>query len=213
MLDLLLVRHGETLWNRERRVQGQSRNPLSDLGVKQARRLGVRLMDETSNHTFDHVYSSDLPRALQTASLALPGTDPVQDARLREISRGVLEGKIDADLTPEEVKIREVMRRDRHGYRPEGGENFADVSARVKAWLADLPPEGRVIAFTHGGVVHTVLRLVLDAPGPTPWDFAVNNASLTRVYFYDGRFPNGRATIVAVNDHAHLSGKENLWSF
>ena len=142
-------------------------------------------MDET----FDHVYSSDLPRALQTASLALPGADPVQDARLREISRGVLEGKIDADLTPEERDIREAMRRDRHGYRPEGGENFADVSARVKAWLGDLPPEGRVIAFTHGGVVHTVLRLVLDAPGPTSWDFAVNNASLTRVYFYDGRFP------------------------
>ena len=208
MLELVLVRHGETLWNRERRVQGQSPNPLSDLGIKQARRLGVRLMDETFDRTFDRVYSSDLPRALQTARLALPEADLVQDARLREISRGVLEGKIDADLTPEEVGVREAMRRDRYGYRPQGGENFADVAARVGAWLDDLPPEGRVIAFTHGGVIHAALRLVLDAPGATSWDFAINNASLTRILFYDDR-----ATIAGMNDHAHLLGRENLWSF
>ncbi len=208
MLELVLVRHGETLWNRERRVQGQSPNPLSNLGLKQARRLGVRLMDETFDRTFDRVYSSDLPRALQTAELALPGVDAIQDARLREISRGILEGKIDADLTPEEARVREAMRRDRYGYRPQGGENFADVAARVGAWLSSLPEEGRVIAFTHGGVVHTVLRLILDAPGATSWDFAVNNASLTRILFYDGR-----VTIAGVNDHAHLLGRENLWSF
>ena len=208
MLELVLVRHGETLWNRARRVQGQSPNPLSDLGVKQARRLGVRLMDESFERTFDHIYSSDLPRALQTAQLALPGVDAVQDARLREISRGVLEGKIDADLTPEEVKVREAMRRDRYGYRPQGGENFADVAARVKSWLDDLPLEGRVLAFTHGGVIHAVLRLVLDAAGATSWDFAINNASLTRILFHDDR-----ATIAGVNDHAHLLGRENLWSF
>lgn len=204
MLELWLVRHGETLWNRERRIQGQSRNPLSEKGIKQARRLGVRLLEEA----FDTVYASDLPRALQTAHLALPGAEITQDTRLREVSRGVLEGKIDAELSPEEVRVREEMRRDRYGYRPERGENFADVAARVQAWLDDLPKESRVVTFTHGGVIHTTLRLVLETPGPTAWDFAVNNASITRFYFH-----SGRVTIGGVNDHAHLAGREDLWSF
>jgi len=203
-LELWLIRHGETLWNRERRIQGQQQNPLSELGVKQARRLGVRL----EGGTFDAVYCSDLKRAVQTAELALPGVTPCFDKRLREISRGVLEGKVDADLTPEELRVREEMRSDRYAYRPPGGENFADVWARVSDWLGDLPREGKVVAVTHGGVIHSVLRILLDASGPTTWAFAVNNASITRV-----RLEEGRATLLTVNDHAHLLGRENLWSY
>ena len=74
VLELWLIRHGETDWNRERRIQGQRQNPLSALGIKQARRLGLRLEAET----FDKVYSSDLKRALQTAQLAVPDADICQ---------------------------------------------------------------------------------------------------------------------------------------
>ena len=202
VLDLWLIRHGETDWNRERRIQGQQQNPLSALGVKQARRLGLRLESET----FDKVYSSDLKRALQTAQLALPDADICQDKRLREISRGVLEGRTKEEMSEEEAQLYKEMRRDPLNNRPPGGENFRDVNVRVEDWLADLPKEGKVVAFAHGGIVHTRLHLLLGSS--KTWSFAVNNTSITRLLIREGH-----TTFSFVNDHAHVMGRESVWSY
>ena len=195
------MRHGETNWNRERRIQGQQQNPLSDLGIKQARRLGLRLEAET----FDKVYSSDLKRALQTAQLAVPGTGIDRDERLREISRGVLEGHTKDEMTGEEVQLYKTMRQDPFNNRPPDGENFQDMNARVEDWLRSLPEEGKVAAFTHGGVIHTSLHLLLGSSDA--WSFAVNNTSITKLLVGEGH-----TTISFVNDHAHLTGRDNVWS-
>ena len=201
MLDLWLIRHGETNWNREGRIQGQTDVPLSDLGVKQARRLGMRLEAEA----FDKVYSSDLKRALQTAQLAMPDANICQDKRLREISRGVLEGCTKEEMTEEEAQLYETMHQDPFNNRLPGGENFQDFNARVKDWLGSLPQEGKIAAFAHGGIVHTSLHLLLGVSDA--WTFAVNNASITKLLIEENY-----TTIAFVNDHAHVMGRDNVWS-
>lgn len=201
-LDLWLVRHGETDWNRERRTQGHSPNPLSELGVKQARRLAQRL----SGEPFNCVYSSDLERALQTARIVFPARDLIQDVRLREIGRGVLEGTTDAERTEEQRALLCHVRDDRLVRRPPGGENFQDVIDRVGAWLADLPERGRVIAFTHGGVIHASLHRLVGYS--SSFSFAFNNTGISRLVL-----EQDHTTISFLNDHAHLRGREDLWSF
>ncbi|CAN5863556.1 histidine phosphatase family protein [soil metagenome] len=201
-LDLWLIRHGETDWNRERRAQGHSHNPLSELGIKQARRLAQRLEPET----FDRVYSSDLERALQTARIVFPDCEIVQDARLREIGRGILEGTTDAERTEDQRALLHHVRGDRLVRRPPGGENFQDVVDRVGSWLADLPERGKVIAFTHGGVIHAALHRLVGYS--STFSFAFNNTGISRLVL-----AQDHTTISFLNDHAHLKGREDLWSF
>jgi len=90
MTQLILIRHGETLWNTERRMQGQLDSPLTERGLWQAQQLGLRLKDEP----FTTLYSSDLPRAARTAEqiAIVTGHDILTDERLRERHFGVFEG-------------------------------------------------------------------------------------------------------------------------
>ena len=201
-LDLWLIRHGETHWNREGRTQGHSQNALSELGIKQARRLGMRLESET----FDQVYSSDLKRALQTAAIAFPQRDISHDKRLREIGRGSLEDTTDAERSDEQRKLPQYIRGERLTRRPPGGENFQDVIDRLESWLEDLPKHGKVAAVTHGGVVSAALHRLVGYE--KRFSFAVNNTSITRLVLEDGH-----TTMSFVNDHSHIRGREDLWTY
>src|SRR5690606_37293291 len=90
MAQLILIRHGETLWNTERRMQGQLDSPLTERGLWQARQLGERL----KSLPFVSLYSSDLPRARQTAQRIadVTGHQIIDDLRLRERHFGLFEG-------------------------------------------------------------------------------------------------------------------------
>lgn len=196
-LELWLIRHGETDWNRGGRIQGQSESTLSERGRRQAEQLALRLADTE----FDHVYCSDLGRAHQTALLALPGRRLELDPRLRELAGGIFEGKTVAEMTPAERELREkVVQGDIH-VRPEGGESYADLLVRVQGWLAELPASGRVACVTHGGFIHTALRVALNqlddwSRGPS---LATDNTSITELWF-----TAGTTVIRRMNDHAHL---------
>ena len=195
MLELWLIRHGETDWNAQYRIQGQQHNALSELGVRQARRLGRRLAKEQ----FDEVYCSDLKRTVQTAELAFPGRKLVFDRRLREISRGVLEGNLGADLVGEQRDAYTAMQRDVLNVRPPGGENYRDLAARVVPWLESLPESGRVAAVTHGGVVYTLLHHIVGVAWAANWRFSADNTGITRL-----RLKAEMTRLVSVNDTAHL---------
>lgn len=197
MLELWLVRHGETMWNRERRMQGHSDVPLSDVGVKQAEHLAARL----ARHTFDVVYASDLQRAFQTARIVVPEQEIRVDARLREINLGRFEGKVWADIPAEEQPLILQWYRGPVDARVPGGESNDDLYARVKAWLADLPPEGRAVAFTHGGTIGSILYTVTGRPPEGSWSFRLENTSITRLLITPDHI-----TIHTVNDAAHLEG-------
>ncbi|HMB77882.1 MAG TPA: histidine phosphatase family protein [Kiloniellaceae bacterium] len=153
---IYLLRHGETLWNRQGRLQGQQDSPLTARGVAQARANGRRLRQGIGDPAAWSIVSSPLGRCWQTAVLVAEslGLDPDSirfDARLMEIGYGVWEG-----LTFEEIRARyptlwRARQEDRWHFSVPGGESYAALAARATAWLADCDPAARLIAISHGG--------------------------------------------------------------
>ena len=196
-LELWLIRHGETFWNAEGRIQGHLNSDLSDLGVKQAKQLGERLKGEV----FDVVYSSDSDRAMQTAGFALPSAELVLDERLREISFGLVEGKTHAELNDEELAWFAHYREDPYNHSIPQGESWKMHIARLADWMSDLPSSGRVIAFSHGGSVRAALFSIVGHPKRYEWNMSFNNTGITKL-----RLSKETKMILSVNDTAHLEG-------
>ena len=171
---LYLVRHGETDWNAQRRIQGRTDIPLNDRGREQARRSGELL----ARRTWDAVVSSPLSRALETATiiadqLGLPA--PSTDGRLIERDYGESEG----------MDIAEVDRRFPKGTDPEGRETPEEVATRALAALLDIAeayPDQAVVVVAHGGLI----RQVLNAVTPGVRRPAITNGSIHSFSHTDG---------------------------
>lgn len=193
MTTLILIRHGETLWNTERRMQGQLDSPLTERGVWQACRLGERLQ----SMPFAALYSSDLPRARLTAQriAEVTGHAIIDDLRLRERHFGLFEGMTRAEMEKHDAEIyARFMSRDPH-YAVPGGESPAGFFGRCRTALEELAARhaGQTIAVvTHGLVLDAAYRaasgLALDAPRPVP----LVNASLNWFDCDGGRWSAGR---------------------
>jgi len=150
---IVLVRHGETFWNREGRIQGHTESDLTPLGLRQAEAMAAVVGDLVRRDGGDgwRLVSSPIGRARRTAERVAGATGlPIEvDARLAEISCGEWEGKLRADIAhhhPEAFASREWF------FGAPGGETFEDVTARAVDWLGSLPPEPerRIIAVSHG---------------------------------------------------------------
>ena len=192
MKELWWIRHGETAWNLDARIQGSSDVELNETGIRQARALAPRL----ENVAFDAVYASDLARAHRTAALASPGAVVRTDPRLRELSHGVLEGARWAELTDEQAAMARHWQEDPVRRRlPGGGESYDDMTARVAAFVGDLPAEGRFAAFSHGGTIRSALYAILGHPNGSAWRVAIDNCSVTRL-----RYDDRGVTILALNE-------------
>ena len=202
MTQLILIRHGETGFNREGRFQGWIDAPLNEHGRRQAERLAVQLAHER----IDALYCSDLLRARQTAAPAAAALGlPVQaDARLREQGFGVLEG-----LTPAEARERQPEALDgwcryQADIAPPGGESMRAFHDRVVGAVRDIAARragGRIAVVTHGGVLDMVWRaahgLLLDGPRACP----IPNTGLNRV-----TVDAERLDISGWGEDAHLAG-------
>jgi probable phosphoglycerate mutase len=145
--ELWIVRHGETPASRGRTLAGWTDVPLTPHGEEQAAALRPILEAER----FDGVWSSDLLRTVTTARLAWG--EPRQDARLRELHFGALEGV--AYETMDREWLEGLLRFE--GFRAPEGESFAELRERVMSFVDGLLP-GRHLLFTHGGVVRTLAR-------------------------------------------------------
>ncbi len=183
MTELILIRHGETDWNRELRFQGQLDVPLNATGLEQARRVADRL----ATLSLDALVSSDLQRALQTAqALAgrFPHLSPLLESGLREQHFGCVEGLCVPEIQQQHAQAwAQWVRFDEH-YAFEGGECMLDFHARVLATLRGLAERhaGQTVAVvTHGGVLDMVYRsaLGLSLSGPRVSD--IPNAGINRV--------------------------------
>ena len=158
MTTLLLVRHGETDWNRGGRWQGHADAPLNERGREQARALA----DELGGQHVAAVYSSDLARARETAEIiaARLGRPVAVDPRLREVDVGGWSG-----LTTEEIRERfpeEVGRwlDSDPAHTFDGGESYAVMGERVVAALEEIAarhPDGQILVVLHGGPIRAVL--------------------------------------------------------
>lgn len=187
MTRMILIRHGETLWNTERRMQGQLDSPLTERGLWQARQLGIRLRSEA----FSALYASDLPRAARTAEqiAAATGHGILSDERLRERHFGLFEGLTQAEMQARDAEAYErFMSRD-PDYAVPGGESPAAFFARCRTALEDIArrhADETIAVVTHGLVLDSAYRaatgLPLQAQRPVP----LVNASLNW-FDFDGR--------------------------
>ena len=157
-MKLYVVRHGESESNRDKRFSGWSQVHLTEQGRRDAQRAGEML----AGLHFDRVYASDLPRALETARIALPGCEPEQRAQLRENNVGAFQDRPVAQCREEygELCDRCVLERD---FTPVGGENRAMMFARVASFMREMEAsDARSIAvFCHEGTIKRMLDYVL----------------------------------------------------
>ncbi len=201
---LMVIRHGETAWNREKRMQGTTDTPLSGVGREQARALARRL----AGRAFAALYSSDLARAWETARAIaeLTGREAVADPRLQERRFGIFEG-----LTAEEIVARYPEEHARFAsrdldYAVPGGESAREFTGRCIGCLAEIAgrhPGREVVVVTHGLVLDSLYRAAhgLDhgARRPVP----LINASLN-VFGYAG----GAWRLELWGDISHLSADQ-----
>jgi probable phosphoglycerate mutase len=197
---LMLVRHGQSTWNREHRIQGQLDPPLADEGRLQAELLARRL----AGRRFAAFYSSDLKRALQTAEAIgdVIGLQPTPTPGLREIFLGEWEG-----LRADELAGRFPEAWARWNQKPDwdlvpGGEGAAVFEARVAVAIDaihDRHPHEDVLVVTHGGVIQVALHRVIGRSSYGLFAFKVQNASISLLERSDGR-----TIIGGSNDISHL---------
>lgn len=198
-MRLLLVRHGITAHNVEKRYTGHADVALTALGHRQAQAVGKRLASEA----LDVVVSSDLQRARETAH-AIAGYHglPVwEDADLREIALGVWEGSTFAEVAARDVDL--VARRDIDPTcTPDGGETFSQVRDRVvralERWRTQYP-QATMVWVTHGGLISVLLCHLLGIDLKHRRQFRHYNASITE---FD--LSRDYAILVRLNDTAHL---------
>jgi probable phosphoglycerate mutase len=197
---LIAVRHGQTDWNQQARVQGHTDIALNAEGRTQAARLAGALVGEP----LAAVYSSDLRRALDTARpLARAcGASLATHAGLRERAFGRFEGLLLADIErrwPDAA--RRLQRRD-PDYAPEEGETLREFHARCVATARELAaahPGQAIVLVAHGGVLDSLYRAAAHVPLDAPRSWVVANASINRLLVSEGRF-----ALVGWNDDAHL---------
>jgi probable phosphoglycerate mutase len=207
--EFLLVRHGETSWNAQGRIQGHLDSPLNEEGLAQAMLLGEYL----GNERIEALYSSDLGRALQTAQpIADRSRRPaIADPRLRERKLGVFQGLTSAEcerLHPE--LYARFHRRDPELVIP-GGESIRQVYARVSALLEDLARAHageRIVLVTHGGILDAAYRFVNRLALDRARDFPIYNASVNRLE-HDG----GSWRVARWGDISHLTRDASLDDF
>ncbi len=176
---ICIIRHGETAWNAEGRVQGQTDVPLSALGEAQARALGEALAGER----FAALYASDLARVRQTAAPAARalGLEPRLDADLRERHYGKFETLTYAEARERHPADYQRFRDREPGYDFGSGESLQAFNARAIACIGAIARRHSgeaVLVFTHGGVLEMVHRHARGSGLTAPRDFEIPNAAI-----------------------------------
>ena len=200
---IVAVRHGETVWNAETRMQGQLDTALSARGRWQARRAAAALAHEA----FDAAFASDLARAFDTATAIVAGRPlrVVPDAGLRERSCGIFQGSTYAEIDARWPAEAARWRRHDPDFGPEGGETFRAFSARAVAAVTAIARSqaGRsILIVSHGGVLDCLYRAAsrIDLNAPRSWQ--LGNAAINRLLWTAQGF-----TLVGWSDTSHLDGE------
>jgi len=198
---ILAIRHGETLWNVDSRIQGHLNIGLNDTGRWQAERLGMALKDEP----IAAIYASDLSRAHDTAlAVSRHNGVPVQaEPGLRERSFGEFEGRTFAEIETELPEQAKRWRQRDPSFTPAGGESLLMLEARVLSVagrLAAQHPGEQIALFAHGGVMDILYRAAtrLDLQAARTW--ALGNTAINRLLWSPEGF-----SLVGWADVQHLS--------
>lgn len=207
-MRLIWIRHGETLWNREFRLQGTSDVDLSDRGFLQSRQLAASFRDKA-----DKIYSSPLSRTRDFAAALADRFDlkPVVLDELREMSFGLWEGQRYEDMTPSMQKLFEEWCLDPVNVRPPQGESAAGTVGRVKTAVgkitASLQTGETAAIITHGGVIRIAVPMLMEFPLVTAARLQIDTASVTVMEYLAGHW-----RLVRLNDTCHLIRNEDCGS-
>jgi probable phosphoglycerate mutase len=202
MTRFIVVRHGETQWNVEERIQGHGDSPLTEKGLEQAEAIAGRLAGEP----FDALVASDLGRAMRTA-LAIArrcGHRVIADARLRERGFGAGEGMTYAEIDRAWPDVFSRERETDPDFAIPGGESRRQFHTRVRDAFMALAREHegrRVAVVAHGGVLAVLYRVIHDIPVGRPHAVPISNASYNAVAFAADAW-----ALEAWDDVAHLPG-------
>ncbi|ORT99533.1 Phosphoglycerate/bisphosphoglycerate mutase [Anaerovibrio sp. JC8] len=204
MTKIVLVRHGQTVWNKLGKYQGQADIDLSEVGKEQAKLLGESFPVEG----VDAVFSSPLVRAMETAeAIAAPLNLPVTSCQeFCEISFGKWEG-----LTYDEIHASWPKEHDLLFTRPDElicpeGEGFVQVQQRAAAKMESLikeNPDKTIVIVAHGGVIRTLLCHALGMPLKNMWRIRQDNTAVSIVTAY-----NEGMTVELMNSTVHLTGSK-----
>ncbi|MFB6296191.1 MAG: histidine phosphatase family protein [Halobacteriales archaeon] len=205
MSTIVAVRHGETTWNRQQRLQGWAPASLTDLGREQASQLGAALAE---GYDVDRILSSDLYRAEETTDILLEHVDaPVTfESAWRERDLGVYQGLQSEEMSERfpEYDLGASSREAAHR-RPERGESLVDVRERViERWettLADCEPGETILVVTHGGPIRLLLGHLKDLDiVETITEQSQGNCSINE---FEVDHETGAVRIVRENDTSH----------
>lgn len=189
---LYFIRHGQTDWNKERKMQGQSDIPLNENGRQAAIEAGKKL----ANTKIDLAFSSPLKRAKETAKLVLAGRNIpiIEDARIEEISFGVCEGMIGRDENKQPVGcFAEFFAHPELYKAPEKGEDAKMLCARTWNFLEDITTrkelqDKSILIATHGAALQSMMLWVKKEPISEFWKSGLKkNCSITKVGVKDGQ--------------------------
>jgi broad specificity phosphatase PhoE len=197
-MELILVRHGETLWNKEGRVQGTSDIELSDTGRDQARRLALVLKDRP----LDALYASPLKRALETASLIneYHGLTIETDRGLMEMDQGDFEGQPFKELMAKEKDFLKHWISDPASVTMPRGESFLDVQARSWPVVERIAARGQnALVVSHNFAIAAILCRIRNIGLSQFRSTCVDTASKTLIRVEDGLF-----SVESLNDRSHL---------
>jgi 2,3-bisphosphoglycerate-dependent phosphoglycerate mutase len=202
---ILLVRHGETDWNATGRLQGQSDTPLNMVGHEQARRAAQRLVCEPVRA----LYSSDLARAFQTATIIgqTLGLTVITSPRLRERQYGAWEGLSSAEIQARYPEQFDAWRARSPDFAPPQGETRSQLLTRG---LAELQAIARrhvgemAVVVTHGGLCYVLISHILGSIDGDQREFTFGNASIHTLEVTADRW-----SVISVNETAHLQVVES----
>ncbi|MBU2632144.1 histidine phosphatase family protein [Patescibacteria group bacterium] len=193
---IYLVRHGETPWNKEKRLQGQKDIPLSEEGIKQAEALSETI----KRHEITKIYTSKLQRSILTTRIIAKHLNlPIKYLKsLNEISYGQWEGKLKHEYNEEIKKINMPYYR----YAPKNGESNVKFKKRVipslkKILLKDAGE--KILIVTHGAVIHAFIRYLRNIPYNKDLDLLFPNTCFS-IYHIE----NGKVTEELFADTSHL---------
>ena len=177
--EIILIRHGETEWNSQKRMQGHSNSDLSEVGRGQIQALGELM----KNVSFDHIYSSDSLRARQTAEAITQysGHTLQFDQRIREKNLGVFEGLTSTEAKERHPEVYRLFKTAGANYVIDEGESTQQLLERALEFSEEIRlrhPQERVVMVTHGGVVRVLMKYALGLSIDSPTRFIIKNTGI-----------------------------------
>jgi broad specificity phosphatase PhoE len=198
-MELILIRHGETLWNNEGRVQGLSDIALSDVGLNQAHKLALSIQD----HNIKNIYSSPMKRAYQTAQILneIHNVPIYLEPGLSEMDQGDFEGITFKELKAREKDFLQQWIQDPAAVTMPNGESLAGLQNRAWSVVANIIDKTEnALIVSHNFTIAAILCKIQNISLSQFRKVCVGTASKTVV-----RFQNGSASIDVLNDRTHLN--------